>query len=196
MFKRIVDRIIDNEVSKRRIEVEQRLRAEEGELRISYQQKLSELNSLNDKLNRQIQEVERVRLNAETEQKRLWERLDILKDNLNTEDVWLKLWECAYSKAVDVVWEIFKKETLRLIELAKENNQEEIEKKFQEQYEAKLQSLIKESSDIINVPLFLLKKEEANKGYLEANKRKDGAKEQFFLGQLKLIEEIKKNDSS
>ena len=190
MFKRIVDKIIDNEVAKRKLEIEERLRIEENKLKISYAEKLAELNALNDKLNNQIKEVERTRQNAEAEQKRLWERLDILRDNLNTEQVWMKLWESAFSKAVDVIWGIFKKETLHLIDLAKIDTYAEVEKKLSTQFDKKLGDIIAKSIDIVNVPLLLKLKEEAHKQYLIFEKVKDATQMQFYLGQLKLIEEV------
>jgi hypothetical protein len=118
---------IEKEIIKRKEEITLKFNIAIGDLEKSlnyskseYEKKEREFLVLKENTELKIKELERVRNAAEEEQKRLWERLDILRDNLNTEDVWIKLWECAYSKAVDAVWPILQKELLHMVELAEQ----------------------------------------------------------------------------
>lgn len=98
----------------------------------AYDTKLKDLDILKSRVEIELKELERIRIKSETEQKRLWERLDILRDNLNTEDVWIKLWEMAYSKAIDAVWIIQQKEALHLVELAEQRAYLKSKQEFEE----------------------------------------------------------------
>lgn len=182
MFKfieRRIDKIVEQEVQKRKSHIEELIQA-----------KLNEFTALNKRLNWQIKELERTREFTEAEQKRLWERLNILRDNLNTEDVWVKLWECAYSKATDKVWEIMKKETIHLVEIAKEDGYNKAKAELEERYNQKINSAIDTNREKVNVPLLVKKKDEANQLYLTYQRVHDKDKESYYKGQIDLIREI------
>lgn len=138
----------------------------------------------------QIVKLEETRQKCEVSQKELWDKLDILKDNLNTEQIWMKLWECAFSKAVDVVWSILKNEAVVLSGYAKTDGYKEAEDRLSKLYENKLNDVIEKSNKDINVALILKRKEEADSKYLHFNKCKDSRMESYYLGQKELIEEV------
>lgn len=174
-------------ISERDVEV---LNSEYNKRKSVYSSQIAELNELTDQVKRKISELSEIRCNAELTQKQLWERLDILRDGLQTEQIWMKLWECAYSKAVDTVWSVLKKETIRLIELAKEDGYKEAEERLAKQYENKLNDIISKCENDINIPLIFKRKEKVTLDYLHAQKCKDSRMENYYLGQKEFIEEI------
>jgi len=103
---------------------------------------------------------------------------------------WADIWESAYLKAVDLAWDVQKKQTLHLIEIAKEESFNEGKNKSDEQYELKLLDLINKNSDVINIPLMMKKKEEAKDFYLRYERIKDHEKAQYYKGQIELINEV------
>jgi len=189
-FRKIVDKIIDFEVERRKKEVEQRLEIEKDKLWMELATKRQEVYVLTTELETQIKGIEKTRQKAEEEQKGLWERLDILKDNLNANGVMNRLWECAYSKAIDAVWSILKKETIHLTELANEDGQNKAKEEANKQYEKKLDDIIKKDMSLINIPLLYKLKEESRQQYLIFQRSKDNEKVQYFKGQIDLIAEI------
>ena len=187
-IKKIIDARIEKEYLSRKHEVEERLRLEESRLWSAYQNKINELNVLNSNLQMKIEEVKRTRENAEVEQKKLWERLDILRDNLNSEQVWMKVWECAFSKATDVVWGIMKAETVKLVTMAKEDGRSEVEIKLKETFQARLKEI--EIGVGFNKPLLVERYEKCHNLFLIAERSKDELKKQYYKAQMELIDEI------
>ncbi len=124
-----------------------------------YASKLSSLDNLIvkvaneiEKSSKETEELKKVRAKAEEEQKRLWERLDILRDNLNTEDVWIKLWESAYSKAVDSVWLILQKEMLHMVGLSEEKAYLKAKEEFDADLNKRMDYLINMGNDKDSIP--------------------------------------------
>ena len=153
-------------------------------------EKLDEVNQLRLKLDNETKEISRLRINAEVEQKRLWERLDILKDNLNTEQLWNKLWECAFSKSFDVTWELMKKEVTHIAEVSKQEGIELAKKQAEKEYQVKIDKYINSCMEKVNIPLIFKRKEEAYKNFLNYQRVKDEGRENYYKGQLDLIAEI------
>ena len=186
----IVDAKVQEELKNKREWIEELHAKEEAILKELHITKLASLNELIMQLNIQIEETKRVRIKSEEEQKLLWERLDILRDNLNSEQVWLKIWEMAYSKATDKVWEIMKSETTHLIELAKKNTYNQAVENLSKIYEQKIADILKNSTEKVNVALLLDKKEEFTRNYLTCQRGKDKERENYFQGKIDLIEEL------
>ncbi len=198
LFKRAADKIIQKQVDKRKSEIEQRIKEEESKILIAHKENIKEeenkllaiYKSRTQQLETLIKDVERVKFRAEDEQKRLWERLDILRDSLNADQIFSKLWGMAYSKAVDVVWDLFKEETKHLVTLSKQDGYNQGELSSKTSYDRKLNELIKSSTDGVNIPLLFKRRDEANEKYLVSQKSKDIPRESFYKGQIELIEEI------
>jgi hypothetical protein len=193
-IKRKVDDIIVLEVEKRRNEIEKRILAEEVKLNEEYHKKISELRFANERAELEISELKKVREKAQTEQKQLWEKLDILRDNLNSEKVWLNLWECAVVKVTDMVWDIQKKETLKLLDIVRQEGFDKGIEANKKIYESKVDALIKASVGEVNIPLLMKRKEEAYSLYLTYQRKqakdKEVGKENYYKGQVDLIGEI------
>ena len=187
---RKVNAIVAKEVERRKKETQDLILEEEKLLRQQYNLKVKELDTLKTEVENQVSELKRLRENAITEQKRLWERLDILRDNLNNEQVWIKLWECAFSKAADVTWDIYKKETLHFIEIAKKESFEQGKIEIQKIYENRISDMVKESKDVVNIPLLLKRKDESMSLFLQHQRIKDTDKESYYKGQVDLIGEV------
>lgn len=190
MFKRIIDKIIEKEVARRKIEIEEKIKEETLKIENDNKEKLSQLTSLNNSLTFQIEEVKHTREKAEAEQKRLWERLNIIQDNLNTEKIYVSIWECAFSKAVDLVWDVMESKVKDLIELARKEAYEETEKHLTLINEKRLQDIISKSKDDINVPLLFKKKEIAKEEFLKADRIGNAKDKSFYEGQLELLKEV------
>lgn len=186
IFSKAVDRIIEREVSKRREEIQ----TEIAKLDFSYKEHILSYNTLKTKVENETKELERVRVKAEEEQKRLWERLDILRDNLNTEDVWIKLWESAYSKAVDAVWPILQKEMLHMVELAEQRAYLKAKTEFDEDLSRRMEHLIKLGNEKEAVPfvkILAIKKDITDKK-LVAERIKNEAQIEKYAAQLEVLE--------
>ncbi len=153
------------------------------------QEHRDKINTLTKGMELQISELERVRNKAESEEKRLWERLDILRDNLNTEEVWLKLWEMAYSKAVDAVWAINQKETLHLIELARQESYLKSKAEFDEDLRLRMDNLIQMSNSGENIPAvkILALKKDIEEKKLQAERIKNESLVNKYSAQLEII---------
>lgn len=188
MFKKFVDARIEKEFSRRKEELERMLREEESSLRFIHSKKIEELNTLNSELSQKIQEVKKVRETAENEQKRLWERLDILRDNLNSEQVWMRLWESAFSKAVDVVWGLMKENTEKLIILAKEEKEKEVSEKLTSKFKQDVERIFK--SDKLNKELLSKKYDDLYEKFLEAERTKQKDKAMNYKAQMEILNEI------
>ena len=159
-FKGTVDKIIANELQTRKLKVES-----------------------------ELLELERVRNKAEEEQKRLWDRLDILRDNLNTEDVWIKLWECAYSKAVDSVWIILQKEMAHMVSLAEERSYVRAKAEFDDDLNKRIEGLKSLANTKIDIPalkVLALKKDIEDK-MLIAERVKNVAQVSKYMAQLEIL---------
>jgi len=189
-IRKRVDKLVQDEFERRKKDLELQVKSEENRLKLESQKNSNDLKVLVASMNTQIDETRRVREKAEEEQKRLWERLDILRDNLNTEDVWVKLWECAYSKATDKVWEIMKKETLHLVELSKDESYVKARNEFNEKLENRINELISKNSDLVNIPLMLKIRSESQNQYLLAEKTGDRERFNYNKGKVDLIAEI------
>ena len=191
-FKGTVDKIIANELQTRRQELDlsvAKLNSEYDFYKKSYEDKLSGLGSLKLKVESELLELERVRNKAEEEQKRLWDRLDILRDNLNTEDVWIKLWECAYSKAVDSVWIILQKEMAHMVSLAEERSYVRAKAEFDDDLNKRiegLKSLANTQTDIPVLRVLALKKDIEEK-MLIAERVKNIAQVEKYMAQLEIL---------
>ena len=191
-FKGTVDKIIANELQTRRQELDlsvAKLNSEYDFYKKSYEDKLSGLGSLKLKVESELLELERVRNKAEEEQKRLWDRLDILRDNLNTEDVWIKLWECAYSKAVDSVWIILQKEMAHMVSLAEERSYVRAKAEFDDDLNKRiegLKSLANTQTDIPVLKILALKKDIEDK-MLIAERVKNVAQVSKYMAQLEIL---------
>ena len=191
-FKGTVDKIIVNELQTRRQELDlsvAKLNSEYDFYKKSYEDKLSGLGSLKLKVESELLKLERVRNKAEEEQKRLWDRLDILRDNLNTEDVWIKLWECAYSKAVDSVWIILQKEMAHMVSLAEERSYVRAKAEFDDDLNKRvegLKSLANTKTDIPVLKILALKKDIEDK-MLIAERVKNVAQVSKYMAQLEIL---------
>ena len=190
MFKKIVDKIIASEVTKRKLEIEEKIKEEALKIEQDNKEKLSQLLTLNNSLIFQIEEVKHTREKAEAEQKRLWERLNIIQDNLNTEKIYAGIYECAFSKAVDLVWDIIKNKVKDLVELARKDAYDEAEKNLAIIYEKRLQDIISKSDKDVNIPLLFQKKEIAHEGFLKADRVGNKKEKDFYEGQLSLLREV------
>ena len=189
MFKKLVDKIVEREVNKRRFDTELRIKKEETHLLEEHKLKVEKLDAV-------TKEVTRVRIKAEQEQENLWKKLDILRDNLNAEQIFSKLWEMAYSKAVDAVWAIFKKETLHLAENARIDGLYEGEKKAKEGYDKQLNSAIVTFQGAINAPLLFKRRQEIEEQFLVAQRSKDRETVLVTEAQLNLLKEVTNGKAS
>ena len=191
-FKGTVDKIIVNELQTRRQELDlsvAKLNSEYDFYKKSYEDKLSGLGSLKLKVESELLELERVRNKAEEEQKRLWDRLDILRDNLNTEDVWIKLWECAYSKAVDSVWIILQKEMARMVSLAEERSYVRAKAEFDDDLNKRIEGLKSLANTKIDIPALkvLALKKDIEEKMLIAERVKNIAQVEKYMAQLEIL---------
>ena len=192
IFNKIVDKIIAREVEKRRNEIQigiSELDVIYTERKKEYEVKIADIDVLKSKVETELKELERIRIKAEEEQKRLWERLDILRDNLNTEDVWIKLWEMAYSKATDAVWVILQKEMLHLVELAEQRAYLKAKQEFDIDLNQRMDYLMKsgEGKEVPLVKILALKKDIEDKK-LYAEKVKNSALSDRYVAQLEILE--------
>ncbi len=151
--------------------------------------KLAEVNLLADTYNLQIDALKKLRDKAEEEQKRLWDRLDILRDSLSADQVWSKLWALAYSKAVDVTWPILEKEIPHLVELAEQRAYLKARQEADDEYKLRLESLIKVAgNENVSKLKILALKQEIHEKMLIANRAKSVDNENKCLGKLELID--------
>ncbi len=195
MFKKAVDKIIAKEVNVRRAEIQVGISSLDSiyeKRKKEYEVKIADIDSLKVRAETQISELERIRVKAEEEQKLLWERLDILRDNLNTEDVWMKLWEMAYSKATDAVWLVLQKEMLHLADLAENRAYLKAKSEFDMNLSRLMEHLTKMSNDREAIPfikVLALKKDIEDKKLIAERNNNDAQKEQIikFTAQLELI---------
>lgn len=195
MFKKAVDKIIAKEVNVRRAEIQVGISSLDSiyeKRKKEYEVKIADIDSLKIRTETQISELERIRVKAEEEQKLLWERLDILRDNLNTEDVWMKLWEMAYSKATDAVWLVLQKEMLHLADLAENRAYLKAKSEFDMNLSRLMEHLTKMSNDREAIPfikVLALKKDIEDKKLIAERNNNDAQKEQIikFTAQLELI---------
>lgn len=190
-----VDNLIGEELLRRKYKVELEIKEQEQVLRDALKLKTNELIELNKKLDIEISEAKRLREKSGEEQKLLWQKLDILRDNLNTEQVWTKLWECAFSKSVDVVWGIMKNETVSLVNKAREEEYERAEKHLKEIYENRYKDFISNCSKDINIPLLLKRGEEAKEEFLKYGRLKDEIRENYYKSRIDLIGEVGNGNS-
>src|SRR3990167_6635729 len=56
-------------------------------------------------------------------------------------DLWIKLWECAYSKAVDSVWIILQKEMAHMVSLAEERSYVRAKAEFDDDLNKRIEGL-------------------------------------------------------
>lgn len=191
IFNKAVDKIIAREVEKRRNEIQigiSELDSIYTERKKEYEVKIADIDVLKIKVEKELLELQRIRLQAEEEQKRLWEHLDILRDNLNTEDVWIKLWEMAYSKATDAVWLILQKEMLHLVELAEQRAYLKSKQEFDIDLNQRMDYLMKsgEGKEVPLVKILALKKDIEDKK-LYAEKVKNSALSDRYVAQLEIL---------
>ena len=197
-FNKIIEQRVDLEVKSQRETIEKRLSKSLGDMDLIYREKkthydnlLVDLENLTQKVNVQLEELKRIRDNADIEQKRLWERLDILRDSFTADQIWSKLWECAYSKAIDAVWPILEKEMPHLIELAENKAYLKAKTEIEEDYKLRIEGLVKEAKgeDISRVKILVLRSEIHEKMLL-ANRNKSTDLENRYNAQLEFIKSI------
>jgi hypothetical protein len=195
IFKKKVDGIIAKEVDARRAEIQVGISALDSIYEVrkkEYEVKIADIDVLKSKVETELKELERIRIKSEDEQKLLWERLDILRDNLNTEDVWMKLWEMAYSKATDAVWLVLQKEMLHLADLAENRAYLKAKAEFDSNLSGFMEHLTKMSNDKEAIPfikVLTLKKDIEDKKLVAERINNDAQKEQIIklTAQLELI---------
>ena len=164
---------------------------QEMEFKKGYSDRLDRLADVNEKLDRELEAANRMRERAAEEQKRLWERLDILRDNLNSEQVWMKVWEAAFSKAFDMVWSIHKNQTIQLMDKVREEAVEEAKKQIIDQYDLKYKYMVEQNPAIFNMDLILGKREKANSDYLTVSRMKnDPSREVYLKGRVEVLDEV------
>ena len=195
IFRKAVNQIIAKEVDKRRGEIQcgiVELDSIYNGRKKEYEVKIADIDVLKAKVEAELKELECIRIKSEEEQKRLWERLDILRDNLNTEDVWIKLWEMAYSKAVDAVWPILQKEMLHMVELAEQRAYIKSKEEFEIDLGQRMEHLMKlgnEKEMIPFVKVLALKKDIEDKK-LVAERVKNIAQIERYVAQLEILEAL------
>ena len=195
IFKKTINKIITKEVDARRAEIQigiSKLDSIYEERKKEYEVKIADIDALKFKVETQVDELERIRVNAEIEQKELWKRLDILRDNLNTEDVWMKLWEMAYSKATDAVWIILQKEMLHLVELAENRAYIKAKAEFDADLKTRIDYLIKISNDKEAIPIVkvLALKKVIEEKILVAGRSQNSAQVDLFMAQLGILGDL------
>ena len=202
-FKKRINTAVQREIANALIQKKLEISTAETALEVDYlknkaifDSKIVEVKALVEKvniqsreLNLQIQETQRIRNNAEEEQKKLWERLDILRDSFTADQIWSRLWECAYSKAIDAVWPILEKEIPHLIELAENRAYLKAKQEVDNEYKIQLEGLIKIAGgqEVPKLKILALKKEIHEK-MLYANRVKNTDLESRYSAQLELIE--------
>lgn len=188
IFKKIIDTAIQKEIAytlaQKKLEIslaETELENEYSKNKEIYDSKIVEVKGL-------TQELQRVRLKAETAQEQLWDRLDILRDSFTADQIWSKLWESAYSKAVDVVWPMLEKEMPRLVELAEARAYLKAKQEAIEDYRIQIDGLIKETEgqEVSKLKIVSLRKD-IHERMLVANRNKNTDLENKCQAQLDLI---------
>lgn len=195
VFKKIIDTTIQKEIAyilaQKKFEIGQaEIELENDYLKNKaiYDSKIVEVKELTVKADIQTQELQRVRLKAETMQEQLWDRLDILRDSFTADQIWSKLWESAYSKAVDIVWPMLEKEMPRLVELAEDRAYLKAKKEAEENYRIQINGLIKETEgqEVSKLKIISLRKD-IHERMLVANRNKNTDLENKCQAQLDLI---------
>jgi hypothetical protein len=189
-FKNKIQEKIDREVKLRKSEIEIAAQKEVETSLGQYQLKVLELDNFKQKAENELSDLKSIRERANQEQKEIWEKLNILRDNLNTQDVWVKLWECAYSKAVDAVWSILQRETLHLVDLAEQRAYIKAKEEFDADLKQRIDNLINTSNEKDAIPfvklLALKKKIEDVK--LNSERIKNSAQIEKSSAQLEVLE--------
>jgi len=150
-------------------------------------------------LDKLISEKESLIRKVEAEKSKLSETLNIVNQNLTAQDIWLKLWQLAFDKAMDVCWDLTKETTKKTIDVVKNKAVREANEKTQEIIETNNLNIENKLKDMdLNKMSVLNARNESHKNYLIYNRNGDKKREQYYLGQLDLIERIlnEKNNSS
>ena len=100
----------------------------------------------------------------------------------------MKVWECAFSKATDVVWGIMKGETIKLVGMAKEEGKMETETRLRDVLQTRIKEI--ETGEGFNKPLLEEKYKKCHDMFLIAERSKDEPKKQYYKAQMELIDEI------
>src|SRR3990167_7987446 len=103
-------------------------------------------------------------------------------------DLWIKLWECAYSKAVDSVWIILQKEMAHMVSLAEERSYVRAKAEFDDDLNKRiegLKSLANTKTDIPALRVLALKKDIEEK-MLIAERVKNVAQVSKYMAQLEI----------
>ena len=104
-------------------------------------------------------------------------------------DLWIKLWECAYSKAVDSVWIILQKEMAHMVSLAEERSYVRAKAEFDDDLNKRiegLKSLANTQTDIPVLKILALKKDIEDK-MLIAERVKNVAQVSKYMAQLEIL---------
>jgi len=104
-------------------------------------------------------------------------------------DLWIKLWECAYSKAVDSVWIILQKEMAHMVSLAEERSYVRAKAEFDDDLNKRiegLKSLANTKTDIPALRVLALKKDIEEK-MLIAERVKNVAQVIKYMAQLEIL---------
>ena len=184
-------------IEQKYISIQQDFKNKEETLRLNYDSiknqydiKSKEFNTSQEELKLKINEIKQLRDEAQLEEKRLWDKLEILKDNLNSEQTWNKLWEAAFSKAIDIVWSIFKKETIHLAKLSFDDGYVKAEEILKIKFDNQIKEIEKNIQGGLNIVKIMSQYKEAKDNFLSAGRNRDANKQKFYEGQISLIEEV------
>jgi len=122
------------------------------------------------------------------------QELDLSVAKLNSEydfykKSYIKLWECAYSKAVDSVWIILQKEMAHMVSLAEERSYVRAKAEFDDDLNKRiegLKSLANTQTDIPVLKILALKKDIEDK-MLIAERVKNVAQVSKYMAQLEIL---------
>jgi hypothetical protein len=185
MFEKQIDKIVNSIIEKRKIEITLAIDKELDDFKARqkeiFEAKKKEIKDI-------VLETDGIKEKVLIERNKVSQTLDILRQNLTAEEIWLKLWSVAFDKAMDICWDLTKDKTKEIMALVEDKaytkskqEMQEIINKRDAEVEEKLKSLDINKQAILNA------KEEANKFYLIYDRNKDQMKKQYYKGQVDLI---------
>src|SRR3990167_4291943 len=121
------------------------------------------------------------------------QELDLSVAKLNSEydfykKSYIKLWECAYSKAVDSVWIILQKEMAHMVSLAEERSYVRAKAEFDDDLNKRIEGLKSLANTKIDIPALkvLALKKDIEEKMLIAERVKNVAQVSKYMAQLEI----------
>ena len=122
------------------------------------------------------------------------QELDLSVAKLNSEydfykKSYIKLWECAYSKAVDSVWIILQKEMAHMVSLAEERSYVRAKAEFDDDLNKRIEGLKSLANTKIDIPALkvLALKKDIEEKMLIAERVKNVAQVSKYMAQLEIL---------